>query len=264
MTPGTANGYVQNLFAVLRWAEGEEWIAKAPIRGLSLPRQKTVKRRGFTPSELQVLFNALAQFREREPSKFWVPALALYSGARAGELCQLRRSDIRRDGEHAFLDFSVFDADTGERLDDKRLKTEASARIVPVHAELVAAGFLDYVGGCDTDRIFPELIRGKKENYSHNLSKWFGRFKKSVGFDQKSLVLHSFRHGFRDACRSAMIPEETALALGGWTTGKQASSYGDRAARELLARAMAKIEYGNFSLSMIVEKVRKGSQSTSV
>lgn len=250
ISANTANSYVQNLFAVLRWAEDQEWITKAPIRGLHLPRRKNVKRRGFKPDELQALFVALVAFKETAPSRFWVPALALYSGARAGELCQLDAADVEIDGDRAFLDFSVFDPDTGIRYEDKRLKTEASARVVPVHRDLIAAGFLEFVKQRKGGRLFPELTLGTKGNYTHTLSKWFGRFKKKVGLTQPSLVLHSFRHGFRDACRTAQIPEETAQALGGWTTMKVSSGYG---ARDLLAGAMEDIVYGKFRLSAIVK-----------
>lgn len=51
-----------------------------------------------------------------------------------------------------------------------------------------------------------------------------------VGLSDPALVYHSFRHGFRDACRSADISEEAAHALGGWATVNQGQRYGNRGA----------------------------------
>ena len=99
------------------------------------------------------------------------------------------------------LNFSEFDA-KGVRVEGKRLKTAASERMCPLHPELIEAGFADFVSTFGPeDRLFPDLPPGPSGNHSHGLSSWFGRFKKKAGFDTSALVFHSFRHGFRDACR---------------------------------------------------------------
>ncbi|WP_066772119.1 site-specific integrase [Croceicoccus mobilis] len=235
LAPNTVNSYLQNLLAMLRWAEGQNWGVKLYLRDLAPARRANVKRRGFTPDELTLLFDALHSFKETNPTKFWVPALALYSGARAGELCQLQKADVRGVEEIPFIDFSVFNPDTGLRVDDKNLKTDASERQLPLHSELLASGFLEFVENTDTDRLFPDLLPGSKDDYAHNFSKWFGRFKKGVGLHQPSLVFHSFRHGFRDACREVGISEDLAMALGGWATRNVASGYGSKGARRIPA-----------------------------
>jgi len=64
--------------------------------------------------------------------------------------------------------------------------------------------------------------------------------------EQPSLVLHSFRHGFRDACRAAGIPEETARALGGWAADNHAARYGGMV--PVLNRPIRKLRFGGFQL----------------
>jgi integrase len=161
----------------------------------------------------------------------------------------LRAADVIEVNGVACLNLSEFDAG-GERAADKRLKTAASERMVPLHKTLLDAGFLEFVEKQkEKTRLFPELRAGSKGSYSHGFSKWFGRFKKGVGFSERALVFHSFRHGFRDACRRAEIPEETALALGGWAGINQATNYGDRSAVPVLEKAVQKIEYGDFDLT---------------
>jgi integrase len=248
LSSNTVASYMQNLAAVLRWGEDNGWGASAKTRGLVTSRKPEVRRRGFEPDELKGLFDGLRHFRETEPTKYWVPALALFTGARAGEICQLRTEDVTSIKGIWCLNLSEFDAD-GERVEDKRLKTPTSERYVPLHPDLIEAGLLAFVGAQDPrGRLFPDLTPGPKESYSHGFSKWFGRWKKTVGFDQRSLVFHSFRHGFRDACRHADIAEETALALGGWAGINQATRYGDRAMVPVLDRAMQKIAFGGFKL----------------
>jgi integrase len=246
LAPNTVASYMQNFSAMLRWAE--DWGAKVATRGLVRTRKAKVKRRRFYPEELRKLFAALEPFRSSDPTKYWVPALALFTGARAGEICQLRVEDIEDVDGIRCLNLSEFDSD-GRRVEDKHLKTSASERYVPLHSALIQAGFLDFVEARHgEERLFPDLKPGPKNSYSHNFSKWFGAFKKRVGFDQPSLVFHSFRHGFRDACRTADIPEETSLALGGWAGINQATRYGDRAMVPVLDRAMQKIAFDDFTL----------------
>lgn len=245
LAPNSVSTYMQALAAALRWAKDAGWEVNVASRDLVGSRRAMIKRRGFRPDELSALFATLIAYRTLEPAKFWVPALALYTGARAGELCQLRVEDVIDVDGIKCLNLSSFDG-AGRRVEDKRLKTKASERFVPLHPELIKAGFDAFVQEQSEGRLFPALKIGPDGTYSHDFSKWFGRHKRKIGFDEPSLVLHSFRHGFRDACRRAEISEETAQALGGWASASQAARYGDRGLIPVLDRAVRKLEFGDF------------------
>jgi integrase len=183
-----------------------------------------------------------------------VPALSLYTGARLNELCQLSASDVGALEDVAYLDFSEFDADTGVRVEDRSVKTDASDRRVPIHADLIAAGFLDFVTevrGGKGGRLFPECALGPDGQYSHGFSKWFGRVMDNVGLSARSLVFHSFRHGFQDACREAAIRQEFADALGGWASPRVAAEYGNRSRLRFLASESAKVGFDGFNLAEV-------------
>jgi integrase len=252
LAPNTVASYLQNLSALFNWAVDEDLLSKNPAKGMAGKGRANVKRRGFSSEELRTLFAALAPLRKESPARFWVPALALFSGARLNELCQLAVSDVGEADGISFLDFSEFDAETGERVQDRSLKTEASDRRVPVHEELISAGFLAFVqkaresGG---GRLFPELPLARDGRYSHEFSKWFGRFLDRIDLSARALVFHSFRHGFRDACREAGVSGETADALGGWASAGIGSSYGERGRLTVLARASAKVHFPDFRLA---------------
>ncbi|HEX6956724.1 MAG TPA: DUF6538 domain-containing protein, partial [Ferrovibrio sp.] len=118
-----------------------------PAAGLSFAgiksKSRAPKRRAFTTDELRRLFTdaTFTQPDFKNPmaaAKFWLPLLALYSGARQSELIWLDSSDVTQiDG----IDCITIreDAEAG-----RTLKTESAARIVPLHETLISLGFLDY------------------------------------------------------------------------------------------------------------------------
>lgn len=257
--PGLAHGtvatYMNNLTAILRWAENDDWGVKPNTQGLTESRHPKTKRRGFTPKELNVLFKGLAAFRDDQPTKFWVPAVALFTGARANEICQLSVEDVIDVDGVWCLNLTVFDA-KGVRVPGKRLKTPSSERMLPLHSALIEAGFIEFVERqANQGRLFSDLSAGPNESYSHGFSKWFGRFKIATGFTDPALVFHSFRHGFADACRDADIGDDTRRALGGWAAINEATKYGNRGAVANLHRDIKKISFGDFTLPRGAERI---------
>ena len=99
-------------------------------------RRKGVKREAFTCDELHALFGDMEQYTkatEGVSSRFWAPLIALYSGMRLEEICQLHLSDIVKvDG---VLCFSINEESGGSGY-VKHVKSSAGIRKVPVHPYL--------------------------------------------------------------------------------------------------------------------------------
>lgn len=96
--------------------------------------------------------------------------LALFTGARQGELTQLYVSDIA-DIEGVPC-FNIRDAEAGQRL-----KNANARRLVPIHSVLIDLGFLRYVEQlrvAGVERIFQELSL-RRDGYGHAASNWFRR-----------------------------------------------------------------------------------------
>lgn len=74
----------------------------------------------------------------RTPAQWWVPALALYTGARAQELGQFRTEDVEEVAGIWVLHIAA-------RFLGQRIKNRQSKRFVPIHPALLETGFLDYV-----------------------------------------------------------------------------------------------------------------------
>lgn len=72
---------------------------------------------------------------------FWLPLLALFTGARLAELAGLQASNVAHNKIIGATTVAIIsDAKAG-----KQLKTKQSERAVPVHPQLIDFGFLNYV-----------------------------------------------------------------------------------------------------------------------
>jgi integrase len=143
----------------------------------------------------------------------------------------------------------------------RRLKTAGSARVIPVHHELVRIGFARFTDAVRTScgsegRLFPLLTPGPKGGFGEAWSKWFGRFKRGRGITNKASVFHSFRHGFKDALRRASVSEDVNDALTGHASASIGRSYGAkdmvrRFGLGALADAVGKVAYPGLELGSL-------------
>jgi integrase len=180
---------------------------KTVLSTVRKPKSKDTKQRlPFADEQLKLLFesNDYTQGKFKKPSEFWAPLIALFTGARMGEVLQLHLTDISEiEGVWVF--------DLNEE-DDKQNKTH-KRRIVPIHSKLIQLGFLEFVSlrkKLKKDaRMFPEEPRkadGKFDNYS----KRFRTYRKRVGIikdDTEMLDFHSFRHTIRTKLVDASVQE---------------------------------------------------------
>jgi len=244
MNPVSANTYIMRLSTLMGWALREGLITHNPGQGLLLPvvELEKDKRLPFTPAELGLIFNSpsMIQAQRSNAEAFWIPMLSLWTGARLNELCQLLVSDIQLHNEIPCMMISA-----GE---GKRLKTNSSQRLIPLHPKLIELGFLDYVRGAAEQgslRLFPHLRVCRKGSLSDKFSKEFARYLKKVGAKNDKNCFHSFRHNFRDALRQAGIERDIVQALGGWKDKSAGTedTYGQGHTTQRLYSAISKITY---------------------
>jgi integrase len=96
------------LKTIFGWAVTNGKMDLNPAEGVTikLGRSQKLRSKAFSDSEAEAVLKAsqsLQQGRERPKTfaaKQWVPWLCAYTGARVGELAQLRKEDIRREGSH--------------------------------------------------------------------------------------------------------------------------------------------------------------------
>ena len=215
---------IQGVSALFKWAKNNGYCSSNPFEGLSIKNKTRAadRRDPFTDEELTQIFGTKGFVRPnpKRPNHYWIPLVALYTGARLEEIAQLHVEDIKE------LE-GTWCLDINEEA-DKKVKSDASKRVIPLHDELLSLGFIGFVESQKShghDRLFPELRKGR-DGYGHSFQKWFGREKTKAGFPKLTKSFHSLRHTFIDRLRNLGVDEAKLAALAGHTNSSITSTYG--------------------------------------
>lgn len=181
--------YCQKMSGFFGWCQLNEFTDINPFKDIRFKktRRDSEAKCAYTHTDLEKIFGAIARTKHqhKHPYYFWLPLLAYFTGARLNELCQLYKADIYQvDG--------IWLIHIDDRFKEQKLKNQTSRRIVPIHDQLIAQGFIEYVKSVQHERVFPEL-KASRDGFGSAASKWFGRFKTKLGF-YKGHDFHSFRH----------------------------------------------------------------------
>ena len=133
----------------------------------------------FTEDDLKCLFGEHYRARMTEPDWYWLPLIALYSGARLAEIANLTLGDIVAvEGTKVMM---IADA-----------KTPSGVRTVPVHSALLELGLWTYVENLRNlgfDRLLPNRPAHKPEKMAGRM---WGKWISECGITDDAKVFHSF------------------------------------------------------------------------
>ena len=239
-TPGNTNVLLTRLNTLLNFAVKNDLAEANPASGTKVAdnRRRKDKRREWDADALNLLFSSPVYSNNERPlagggeAAYWLPLLALYTGARQTELGQLHPDDV--------VEEDYFTA-TGERQsawviriveNEKRgqvVKNEGSERRVPVHNDIATLGFLTMVQQAKREkreRLFPAIRPGAHNELMGNWSKWFSRYRRAAGVTGTDTPFHAFRHSFKHYARLSRMPREVSNELTGHETGEVADDYG--------------------------------------
>ena len=255
----TQNNYLQCMSTLYGFASTElDYEGKNPFKGRSnskaAKKSQRDQRNPFSREQLQKLFSSsiytgcksLASCHipgtliPRESHKYWVPLIGLCTGMREQEILQLYKEDIYdKDG------IWVFDLNTSH--EDKRLKTQQSKRLVPIHAELISLGLLDLLkqkqANGASPRFFEDARLASDGTYSSTFSKWFSRYLKNITIKTDKTSFHSLRHNMKDFFRQIEESDELAENFMGRSTGSTGEAYGSGFSVERFSEALHKINF---------------------
>lgn len=233
MAPQTINDRVIGaLKSYFGWClKRRQLIDQNPAAGVALdvPKSAEKPRKPYKLEHLRLIFSQpvfTSGFRPKRgagEAMYWLPLIALYSGARIEEIGQLRVKDLRLEDGIWVFDF-VADGD------ETSLKTVSSERMVPIHRDLIERGLLkerDRQIAAGETRLFPALQKNREGKYTAMFSKWWGLWSRQIGITDKRLVFHSFRHTAKDKFRASNIPVDIQDALLGHAGLTVGSRYGD-------------------------------------
>lgn len=197
LTATTVNNVLAQVGALFNYGVELDAMSANPASRLTIKAERRAdeQREAFSVADLNAIFGQPGYSTDAYDLgwKFWVPLLALYTGARLEEVCQLHLSDLRQvDG--------VWVLDINER-DGKSLKNVQSVRLAPLHDDLLGrvADLPRYArhiaAKSDGPLLFPELAKGNKDRMGKPVSQFFSRSVKALGLQGKK-SFHSFRHTF--------------------------------------------------------------------
>lgn len=199
----TVNIIMEALASFFEWCVREEYINKNPAKFLQTRDIRDPKslRDAFTYEEIRQIFQSedYLKLKSVKPHFFWTSLIALYTGMRLEEICQLHCGDIRLDAQSSHWIIDICDAPDADNTMQKHIKTRNARRSIPIHKALIDAGLLAYVQameGAGHPRIFPQLRRTEKTpKYGKQVSKVFSVLLKTLDITGKK-SFHSLRHSF--------------------------------------------------------------------
>jgi integrase len=228
------------LKTVFAWAVANLRMTTNPATGVTLPRGKTPKLRskGFTDKEASAICSAAANLMPsgEQPCTFaakrWVPWLSAYTGARVGELAQLRKLDVWRDGEHWVIRVTP-EAGT--------VKTN-EARVVVLHPHIIERGFAAFVADAPEGHLFlkPNRKTGDVLGPLQGLKNRLSAFARAIVQDRNVAPTHGWRHRFKTVGMEAGIDTRILDAIQGHAPRTASDGYGEVTV-STMAAAVAKL-----------------------
>jgi integrase len=199
----TVRKYANSLAAVFRNAKTSGLLDKDadnPFDSHEIIVTKPLSYVPFQVPELQILHDGSP--REIRPAKHtpqtalpWIALIATYTGARMEEIAQLKVGDVREVQANG-AKIVCFDIHNGDP--EHHLKNDNSARLVPVHSQLIRAGLLEYRDALKDQKgpLFPGLVRraSKGGKIGGRMTELFGKKLRTLGIKRDRLSFHSFRH----------------------------------------------------------------------
>ncbi|HKR17044.1 MAG TPA: site-specific integrase [Rhizorhapis sp.] len=248
-SPENINVKLSRLRTLLSWAVQNDYAATNAADNVKVKTSGKKARVHFDLPALRRIFGSPVfkegerPVRGRKEASYWIPLIALFSGARMEEIGQMRVGDVVQE-EYPDADGAMVQGwflnvtDLGE---DQKLKNDASKRTVPLHPELERLGLLKYVEGLPTGgRLFPDLKAGAYGRLTAKWGEWFSIYLRNVcGVTDKRMVFHSFRHTFKHHASHVGMIEGVQRQIMGHSPGDVADDY-----------------RGGYSLHQLVEGIR--------
>ena len=226
--------YLSTARSLLGWAHENERLPENVSTTVKQPKPRKVKSRekGYTDQEALTVLTASINYQPK-PNQFgyvretprhtaakrWAPIICAFTGARISEITQLRKEDVRQEGDRWIIRITP-DAGTVKAGD---------YRDVPLHRQIVDLGFIDYVNAAGAGPLFhnatePEKFATAASSVSDEISKWLRRSKVTPEGVQPN---HGWRHRLKTKASELGIDARVIDAIQGHAGRTAGDNYGD-------------------------------------
>lgn len=203
------------LKSVFGWAVRNRKLGSNPATGITikLGKPKQVRQKGFTEEEVRALLSACASLDvgkdrpETYAAKRWIPWLLAYTGARVGEIAQLRKLDVQKTGDHWSISITP-EAGTVKGN---------TQRLVPLHPHIIDLGFIDFVAAAPEGHLFlrPNRQSGDVLGPLKGVKNRVREFVRVYVPDRNVQPNHAWRHLFVTRSREAGLDQELRRMITG-------------------------------------------------
>ncbi|HWL55470.1 MAG TPA: DUF6538 domain-containing protein [Paracoccus sp. (in: a-proteobacteria)] len=244
--------YLSAVRSLFKWAHDNERLPDNPAAAVKQPKPRKQRGReaGYTDAEaVKVLkasrsyqpkadqFGRIRETPESVNAKRWVPILCAFSGARVSEITQLRKEYVRKEGERWVMRITP----------DAGTMKVGHYRDVPLHSQVVAEGFIQFVEEAAAGPIFhngkePEKFAAKAVRMTNQVGTWL---------QDSNLVPdgvwpnYAWRHRFKTQARDIGADIRVVDGIQGHAGRTASDDYGDVS---LIAKARVIDALPNYAL----------------
>lgn len=226
--------YLSAVRSLFQWAHDNERLPHNPAAAVkqAKPKLQRAREAGYTDAEaVKVLklsrsyqpnvdeFGRVRETVETVNAKRWVPLLCAFSGARVAEITQLRQEDLRKEGDRWIIRITP----------DAGTMKAGHFRDVPLHRQIVAEGFVQFVEQAEPGPLFhngtdPAHIAAKAARMANKVGTWL----------QESGVVpagvqpnYAWRHRFKTQARDMGADIRVVDGIQGHAGRTASDGYGD-------------------------------------
>ncbi|WP_271595934.1 tyrosine-type recombinase/integrase [Bradyrhizobium sp. CCBAU 25360] len=210
---------LSGLKAVFGWAVSNGKMQRNPAEGITLKATKPrrLRSKAFTEAEAKAILASSLRVKrggempETFAAKRWVPWLMAYTGARVGEMAQLRKEDLHKHGRSIWYLTVTPEAVT--------VKTN-EARDVALHPHLIEMGFVEFVRAAPPGHLFLRPSQDGDEQGPvlgplQGIKNRLAEFARGVVPDKGVAPNHGWRHRFKPVGVRAGIDRRTLDVISG-------------------------------------------------
>ena len=226
--------YLSAVRSLFQWAHENERLVENPAGMVkqAKPKKQRSREAGYTDAEAVKVLQVSRRYepkadefgRVRETSasvnaKRWVPLLCAFSGARVSEITQLRKEDVREEGGRWIIRITP----------DAGTMKAGHFRDVPLHRQVIAEGFIQFVEQAENGPLFhtgkdPEKYAAKAVRMTNQVGTWL----KETGLVPDGMQPnYAWRHRFKTLARDLGADIRVVDGIQGHAGRTASDGYGD-------------------------------------
>lgn len=214
-SPKTNKDYFASTKQFLKWLKLMGYTATNPASDITgkfrSKKHASEERDRWTKEELESLV-CHSEYQNKIEDFHWATMLQLYQALRPNESCQLHTHDVREQNGIYYLWIN-------DSAPKQHLKNEHAVRSIPLHKDIIAAGFIKFVKQRTRRRnrpLFSFTPFGMDDDWSKQYRSSFGKMQTKMGMKAGNRPTpYSLRHTFIDELKNANVPEhEVAEVVG--------------------------------------------------